>query len=352
MQTLSRHKCTAVACGGRNAHTLAATDEGTLWCWGDHAHGKLGVGGLGADPELLPRKLGKLDGGSVAQLECGPHFSVALTKDGKTYSWSAPAQCWCVPCSWSDGVCCCCRGKGENHRLGHDSAHSVVTPVMIKGLATEKIVQISAGTLNCLALSAKGEVRAMSTVCEHACCVAVCPLSSFPSCTQIWSWGSNDFHQQGTPGTGTVVCVPTRMAFHSSKAVKIATGSSHCFAILMGGMTTSVLEFTPVVFASGEDQLGASLVPQHSQKVEAPQSKQRPSLSKIVLSQASHQRKQDALGHILTALQIAYARDAIVSSLGGVVVDTVTSEQPKQTDLPVVVRGGPPRGAGEGKEQR
>lgn len=149
------------------------------------------------------------------------------------------------------------------------------------------------------------------------------------------------------------MCVPTRMAFHSSKAVKIATGSSHCFAILMGGMTTSVLEFTPVVFASSEDQLGASLVPQHSQKqLEVPKSKQRPSLSKIVLSQAFHQRKQDALGHILTALQIAYARDAIVSSLGGVVVDTVTSEQPKQTDLPVVVRGGPPKGAAEGKEQR
>ena len=178
------------------------------------------------------------------------------------------------------------------------------------------------------------------------------PLPPPPS-LQIWSWGSNDFHQQGTPGTGTVVCVPTRMAFHSSKAVKIAAGSSHCFAILMGGMTTSVHEFTPVVFASSEDQLGASLVPQHSQKqLEVPQNKQRPSLSKIVLSQHSHQCKQDALGHILTALQIAYARDAIVSSLGGVVVDTVTSEDPKQTEMAGVARGGPPKGAGVAKEQR
>ena len=148
-----------------------------------------------------------------------------------------------------------------------------------------------------------------------------------------------------------VVCVPTRLAFHASKAVKIAAGSSHCFAILMGGMTTSVHEFTPVVFASSEDQLGASLVPQHSQKQsDVPQNKQRPTLSKIVLSQSAHQRKQDALGHILTALQIAYARDAIVSSLGGVV--TVTSEQPKPEDIPVVVQGGPPKGVGEDKEQR
>lgn len=240
-----------------------------------------------------------------------------------------------------------CRGKGDNHRLGHDSAHSVATPVMIKGLSAEKIVQISAGTLNCLALSAKGEVRVEGHCTPLACHLAARSPLSFP---QIWSWGSNDFYQQGAPGTGMVVCVPTRLAFHASKAVKIAAGSSHCFAILVGGMTTSMHEFTPVVFASSEDQLGSSLVPQHSQKqAEAPQNKQRPSLSKIVLSQAAHQRKQEALGHILTALQIAYARDAIVSSLGGVV--TVTSEQPKQ-DLPVVVHGGPPKGVGEGKEQR
>ena len=91
VQALAKYKCIAVACGGRNAHTLAATEDGSIWCWGDHTHGKLGVGGLGAGPELLPRKLGKLDGGGIAQLECGPHFSVALTKEGKVYSWSAPA---------------------------------------------------------------------------------------------------------------------------------------------------------------------------------------------------------------------------------------------------------------------
>ena len=47
---------------------------------------------------------------------------------------------------------------------------------------------------------------------------------------------------------------------------------------------------------------------------------QRHSLNKIVLSQSSHQRKQDALGHTLTALQIVYACDAIVSSLRAFVV--------------------------------
>ena len=48
--------------------------------------------------------------------------------------------------------------------------------------------------------------------------------------------------------------------------------------------------------------------------------KQQHSLNKIVLLQSSHQCKQDALGHTLTARQIVYACDAIVSSLRGFVV--------------------------------
>ncbi len=81
------------------------------------------------------------------------------------------------------------------------------------------------------------------------------------------------------------------MTFHSSKAVKIATGSSHCSAIVMGGMTASVHKFTPVVFAWSEDQ-------NSKKQLEAPQKKQRPFMSKIVISQAFHQHKQDALSHM------------------------------------------------------
>ena len=44
----------------------------------------------------------------------------------------------------------------------------------------------------------------------------------------------------------------------------------------------------------------------------------RPSLIKIILSLQTPLKQQEALAHILTSLQIAYARDAIVNSLGGV----------------------------------
>ena len=51
-----------------------------------------------------------------------------------------------------------CRGKGENHRLGHGNTKNVLVPTLVKGLASENVVQVAMGTFNCLALTAKGEV--------------------------------------------------------------------------------------------------------------------------------------------------------------------------------------------------
>ena len=75
-----------VACGSRDAHTLATTENGQLWGWGDGTHGKLGTAG-GDDGSVSPVLIKDFGGESIAQLECGMHFSVLLTKDGKVYTW-------------------------------------------------------------------------------------------------------------------------------------------------------------------------------------------------------------------------------------------------------------------------
>ena len=57
----------------------------------------------------------------------------------------------------------------------------------------------------------------------------------------------------------------------------------------------------------------------------------RPSLTRIILSLQTALKQQEALAHVLTALQIAYARDAIVNSLGGVastVLERAGGEEP------------------------
>ena len=74
-----------VACGSRDAQTLAATEKGHLWSWGDGSYGKLGKEELeSSDVPVLIKEFGCQN---ITQLECGAQFSVLLTKDGKVYTW-------------------------------------------------------------------------------------------------------------------------------------------------------------------------------------------------------------------------------------------------------------------------
>lgn len=85
MRELEKYRVSLVACGCRDAHTLAATENGYLWAWGDGSFGKLGDGAEGGTS--VPKKIEDLSGAGIAQLECGAQFSVLLTKDGKVYTW-------------------------------------------------------------------------------------------------------------------------------------------------------------------------------------------------------------------------------------------------------------------------
>ncbi len=98
---------------------------------------------------------------------------------------------------------------------------------------------------------------------------------------------------------------------------KIACGSSHSIVFASNILATAV-EFTPISFPTPNDPLGTTLT--SSKLIEdnhLPEIK-RPSLTRIILSLKTPLKQQEALAHVQTSLQIAYARDAIVNSLGGV----------------------------------
>lgn len=81
----------------------------------------------------------------------------------------------------------------------------------------------------------------------------------------------------------------------------------------------------PVMFPASRDPLGASSLGSDSQEQsncaadtdsnEYGEHRHRPSLAKIVLSLNTNYERQQALSHILTALQIIYSRDAVVRAL-------------------------------------
>lgn len=74
-----------VACGNRDAQTLAAVESRQLWAWGDGSFGKLGKKDLKMTTSpVLIKDFGKE---GIAQLECGTQFSALLTKTGKVYTW-------------------------------------------------------------------------------------------------------------------------------------------------------------------------------------------------------------------------------------------------------------------------
>ena len=135
---------------------------------------------------------------------------------------------------------------------------------------------------------------------------------------QVFSWGDNEHGQQGNNSTISSRRPQPVASLKDHRITKIACGSSHSVAFT-SGVLPSAMDFTPISFPTSHDPLGTALT--SSRLIEDshtyPEIK-RPSLTRIILSLQTPLKQQEALAHVLTSLQIAYARDAIVNSLEGV----------------------------------
>ena len=85
VKALAGQRVIQVACGSRDAQTLALTDEGLVYSWGDGDFGKLGRGG--SEGCSTPQNVEKLNGVGICQIECGAQFSLALSKNGLVWTW-------------------------------------------------------------------------------------------------------------------------------------------------------------------------------------------------------------------------------------------------------------------------
>lgn len=85
VKALAGQRVIQVACGSRDAQTLALTDGGLVYSWGDGDFGKLGRGG--SEGCSIPHAVERLSGQGVIQIECGAQFSLALTKSGQVWTW-------------------------------------------------------------------------------------------------------------------------------------------------------------------------------------------------------------------------------------------------------------------------
>ncbi|KAG0231135.1 hypothetical protein BGW42_000486 [Actinomortierella wolfii] len=174
-----------IAAGGM--HNMALTAEGKLWSWGVNDQKTLGRSG----DEYTPAPVEGLDDVKIVKVACSDSVTVALSDKGEVYTWGTYRS--------AEGI------------LGHSKDAEVQEkPTIVPGLDKVFIVDIATGTDHVLALSSTG---------------------------LVYSWGNG---QQGQLGRRII---PRRMLNGLSPEkvdgikdkVRVGAGSYHSFAIDQDG---------------------------------------------------------------------------------------------------------------------
>ncbi len=128
--SLSAQGVTNLACGGM--HTIALTVDGKLWTWGNNDDEALGRQGNESLPGLVE---GVLSGVQVQMVSAGDSHSAALSRDGRVFNW---------------GVY-----KDSNGYIGHSPGlKKAAEPMEVAGLQGKRMKFIASGADHTFAVAA------------------------------------------------------------------------------------------------------------------------------------------------------------------------------------------------------
>lgn len=120
-QIMALSSCKVVQISAGSTHSACITSKGEVFVWGNGIYGQ--IGNSMKEHSLVPCKIDAFRGDMVKQIACGANHTLALTKRGLTYAW----------------------GAGTYGRLGLRSESDQSVPQRIPILADKVVRSIAAG---------------------------------------------------------------------------------------------------------------------------------------------------------------------------------------------------------------